>query len=54
MRYPGIWLSSIISVWASFWAMGALKRRFSRTLNLLISHPIFSADQPVFPGFSEA
>jgi putative ABC transport system permease protein len=24
MRYPGIWLSSIISVWASSWAMGAL------------------------------
>jgi putative ABC transport system permease protein len=24
LRYPGIWLSSIISVWASSWAMGAL------------------------------
>ena len=24
IRYPGIWLSSIISVWASSWAMGAL------------------------------
>jgi putative ABC transport system permease protein len=24
MRYPGIWLASIISVWASSWAMGAV------------------------------
>jgi putative ABC transport system permease protein len=24
MRYPGIWLSSILSVWASSWVMGAL------------------------------
>jgi hypothetical protein len=28
-----------------------LKRRLSRTLNLLNPHPIFSADRPVFPGF---
>jgi len=26
-------------------------RRFSRTLNLPISHPIFAADKPVFAGF---
>ena len=34
-----------------FQSQGRLNRRFSRTLNLPIRHPIFSAVRPIFPGF---
>jgi putative ABC transport system permease protein len=43
VRYPGIWLSSIISIWASSWAMGAL------ALFVLVGVPPWYAPQNAIP-----